>query len=181
MDTGGTRLGIPSSKWTGTYPHHPSPSLAVPGESGYWLAFARFSPSHWRLSTLAVIRRPGFCSSLIKNVKRHLHGRFRLDLRRQISATTCAREALREQGKLKKVLTSILHKDTELYALHSLQVEQGVLTVAPSIYNLVTEHFTDWYRSPGPPPDWPVLLSDRAAFQALADSKLIPPHLTATL
>ena len=166
------------ARWERSVNHLVWPS---PADSGYWLAFTGFSPSHWRLSTLDEIRRPGFCRNLIQKVKHRLHGRFRLDLRRQISAATCAREALREQGKLKKVIASILHKDTDLYALHSLQVEQGILTDAPSIHNLVTEHFTDWYHSHGPSPDWPALLSDRTAFQALADAKLIPTHLTATL
>ena len=63
-------------------------------------------------------------------------------------------------------------------ALHSLQQEQGILTDAPSIHNLVTEHFTAWYRAPGPTPDWPLLLTDREAVQARADSKAIPPQLT---
>ena len=101
-----------------------------------------------------------------------------MDLRRQISEATRHRESLREQGKLKRVIASILQKDTELYALHSLQVEQGLLTDAHTIHNLVTEHFFEWYRAPTQPTDWPSLLQDRAAFQALADSKAIPTHLS---
>ena len=144
----------------------------------YWLGATGAPPAFWRTATLPTVSKPGFCASLIQKVKRRLHGRFRLELRRQISASTCAREALREQGKLKRVIASILQKDTDLYALHSLQVEQGILTDAPAIHNMVTEHFTEWYRAPGPPPDWPSLLTNRPAFQALADSKGIPGHLT---
>ena len=146
-----------------------------------WLSYSGFPPTHWRTTSLAAIRRPGFCDDLIRKVKCKLHGRFRLDLRRQISAATQAREALREQGKLKKVIASILHRDTDLYALHSLQSDQGILTDAPSIHNLVTNHFEEWYRAPGPPPDWPSLLTDRVAFQELAAAKNIPPHLTPLL
>ena len=50
-----------------------------------------------------------------------------------------------------------------------------------TIHNMVTEHFTEWYRAPGPPTDWPSLLTDRAAFHALADSKGISTHLTRSL
>ena len=111
------------------------------------------------------ISRPGFCSRLIHNLKHWLHGRFRADLRRLSSDATRSREALREQGKLKRVIASILQKNTDLYALHSIQQEQGILTDAPSIHNLVAEHFTAWYWAP----DWTLLLSDRVAFQAHAD------------
>ena len=75
-------------------------------------------------------------------------------------------------------IASIPQKDTELYALRTLQVEQKLLTDAPAIHNLVTKHFTDWYRSPTQPVDWPSLLKDQTTFQALVDSKAIPAHLT---
>ena len=153
-------------------------SWPSPADSDYWLSCTGFPPSYWRTALFDTVRRPGFGASLLRKVKHRLHGRFRVDLRRQISEATRQRESLREQGKLKRVIASILQKDTELYALHSLQVEQGLLTDAPTIHNLVTDHFTDWYRSPSPPVDWPSLLQDRAAFQALADSKAIPAHLT---
>ena len=146
-----------------------------------WLSYSGFPPAHWRTTSLASIRRPGFCDELISKVKRKLHGRFRLEVRRQISSATQAREALREQGKLKKVIASILHRDTDLYALHSLQSDQGMLTDAPTIHNLVTAHFEEWYRAPGPPSDWPSLLTDQAAFQELAAAKNIPQHLIPSL
>ena len=154
------------------------PSLTA---CNHWMDCTGYPPSYWRTASLREISRPGFCANLIRKVKHWLHGRFREDLRRQISEATRARETLREQGKLKKVIASILQKDTELYALHSIQQDQGILTDAPTIHNLVTEHFTDWYRAPGPSADWPSLLTDREAFQSRADSKLIPPHLTQLL
>ena len=52
-----------------------------------------------------------------------------------------------------------------------------MLTDAPTIHNLVTAHFEEWYRAPGPPADWPSLLTDREAFQELAAAKNIPLHL----
>ena len=152
-----------------------------PTDIAYWLEFTGYPPAKWRLCTLPEALRPGFCLDLIQKVKRRLHGRFRMDLRRQISAATNAREALREQGKLKKVIASILHKDTDLYALHSLQTEHGILTDAQTLHNLVTAHFLEWYRTPCASPNWPDLLTDRIAFHALADSKSIPPHLTQSL
>ena len=48
-----------------------------------------------------------------------------------ISETTRVRESLREQGKLKLVIASIQQQDTDLYALHNLQQDQGILTDAP--------------------------------------------------
>ena len=152
-----------------------------PADAGFWLDCSGFPPSFWRSASLDDISRPGFCVDIIRKLKHRLHGRFRTDLRRQISAATRARETLREQGKLKRVIASILQKDTELYGLHSLQLDQGILTDAPTIHNLVTDHFTAWYKAPGPSVDWPHLLHDHAAFQAHATSKHIPPHLTQLL
>ena len=152
-----------------------------PADAGFWLDCSGFPPSFWRSASLEDIRRPGFCEGLIRKLKHRLHGRFRTDLRRQISEATRARETLREQGKLKRVIASILQKDTELYGLHSIQLDQGTLTDAPTIHNLVTKHFTAWYKAPGPTVDWPHLLQDHAAFQAHATSKHIPPHLTQLL
>ena len=152
-----------------------------PPEASAWLDYSGFPPSFWRTTTLRDISRPGFCANLIRKVKHRLHGRFRTELRRQISAASRARESLREQGKLKRVIASILQKDTELYGLHTLQLEQGMLTDAPTIHNMVTEHFHEWYKAPGPPIDWPSLLRDHSAFLAHATSKLIPPHLSQLL
>ena len=157
-----------------------SPPLLVNGVD-HWLGAAGAPPAYWRTATLPAVCRPGFCDGLIQKVKKRLHGRFRLELHRQISAATRAREALREQGKLKRVIASILQKDTDLYALHSLQLEEGILTDAPAIHNIVTEHFTKWYSAPGLPTDWPSLLTARPTFQALAESKSIPSHLTQSL
>ena len=156
-------------------------SWPSPTDRAHWLNCMGFPPAFWRTTSLEVISRPGFCATILRNVKHRLHGRFRLDHRRKISEASRQRESLREQGKLKKVISSILQKDTELYALNSLQVEQGLLTDAPTIHNLVTEHFTEWYRAPSNTADWPSLLQDRAAFQTLADSKSIPIHLTQRL
>ena len=161
--------------WEGTVRRLTWPT---PAEAGIWLDCSGYSPSFWRCATLAEIRRPGFCADLIRKVKRRLHGRFRTDLRRQISAATRARETLREQGKLKRVIASILQKDTELYALHSLQLDQGMLTDAPTLHNMVTEHFTAWYQAPGPTTDWPQLLRDQAAFHEHAAAKHIPQDLS---
>ena len=111
------------------------PSLA---EAGSWLDCSGYSPSFWRCA---------------------------MDLRRQISDATRARENLCEQGKLKRVIASILQK---LYALHSLQLDQGMLTDAPTLHNMVTDHLTAWYQAPGPSVDWPQLLRDPTAFHAHA-------------
>ena len=174
----------PSPDGPGSPSHHrymgtirPPPLLAIGGGHRLLARGCRSPPGIQaycnppRGPSTGLLRRPSPKES-------RLHVRFRPELRRQISAATCAREALREQGKLKRVIASILQKDTDLYALHSLQLEQGIPTDAPAIHNMVKEQFKEWYRAPGPSPDWPSLLTDRLAFQALADSKGIPTHLT---
>ena len=93
-----------------------------PAEAGNWLDCSGYSLSFWRCATLAEIRRPGFCADLIRKVQRRLHGRFRTDLRRQISEATRTRETLRKQGKLKRVIASILQKDTELLILGKTEI-----------------------------------------------------------
>ena len=107
-----------------------------PAEANVWLDRAGFPPSFWRCATLADISRPGFCLDLIRKVKRCLHGRLRTDLRRQISEATRAREAHDVLEFTLLTDASILQKDTELYALHSLQLDNGMLTDAPTIFTI---------------------------------------------
>ena len=76
-------------------------SWPSPADSDYWLSCTGFPPTYWRTAFFDTVRRPGFGATLLRKVKHRLHGRFRVDLRRQISAATCQRESLREQGKLK--------------------------------------------------------------------------------
>ena len=147
-------------------------SWPSPADSDYWLSCMGFPPTFWRTTLFDTVRRPGFCATFLRNFKRRLHGRFGLDLRRQISEATRQRESLR----LKRVIASILQKDTELYALNSLQVEQGLLTDAPANHNMVTLHrlVPLTHSTCG----LAIATPDRAAFQALADSKAIPTPLT---
>ena len=56
-----------------------------------------------------------------------------------------------------------------------------MLTDAPTLHNMVTDHFTAWYQAPGPPVDWPQLLRDPTAFHEHAASKQIPKHLSQQL
>ena len=88
-------------RWEGSVRDLSWPS---PADSSTWLDCSGYPPSFWRTATLREINRPCFCDHLIRQVKHWLHGRFRANLRRQISETTRARETLREQGKLKKVI-----------------------------------------------------------------------------
>ena len=50
--------------------------MAWPSQSelDHWLNSSGFHPAHWRTTSLATIRRPGFCDDMINKVKRKLHG-----------------------------------------------------------------------------------------------------------
>ena len=87
------------------------------------------------------------------------------------------------KGSLENGGKHIIATYRELWHLsnrHSYIMVWAIRTMT-TIHNMVTEHFTEWYRAPGPPTDWPSLLTDRAAFHALADSKGISTHLTRSL
>ena len=124
-----------------------------------------------RTASLDEIPRPGFCSRLILSAKHRLDKGLRADLSRQISAATRERENLREQGKLKRVIALIFQ-----YALHTLQRDQGILTDAPTIHNIVTEHFTEWYRAPGPPVEHSYQRTVPRSRHTQIRNVSVPPH-----
>ena len=65
-----------------------------PADSDHWLTCTGFPPENWRTALFEEISLPGFCATLLHKVKHQLHGRFQLDLRRQISDATRQRETL---------------------------------------------------------------------------------------
>ena len=69
-----------------------------PADSDHWLTCTGFPPENWRTALFEEISLPGFCATLLHKVKQQFHGRFQLDLRRQISDATSQRETLLGQG-----------------------------------------------------------------------------------
>ena len=136
-------------------------------------------PGSWRTASLREISHPLFCANLIRKLRRMLHGRQRLLLRREISAHTARLEALRAEGRIGKVIRSVLQEDSELYALETLSLPgQATLTDHKLIHNAVTAHFQQWYQGPpSPAPPWATLISDFSLFQDFGRSKHVPDDL----
>ena len=150
-----------------------------PADIHRFLDCTGMGPGGWRTASLREISHPLFCAVLIRKLRRMLHGRQRLLLRREISAHTARLEALRAEGKIGKVIRSVLQEDSELYALESLSLPgQATLTDHRLIHNTVTAHFQQWYQGPPtPPPPWASLISDFSLFQAFGRSKHVPDDL----
>ena len=136
-------------------------------------------PSGWRTSTLAAIQHPHRCATLITKLKRMLHGRQRCLLRKQISLHTAHLETLRAQGRIGRVIKSTLQEDAEMFTLESLPVPgEGIITDHRNIHNLVSAHFTQWYKGPETlEVQWVALAQDRAAFIGHTTSRGIPHDL----
>ena len=152
---------------------------ADPADPHRFLDCTGMGPGGWRTASLREISHPLFCTELIRKLRRMLHGRQRLLLRREISAHSARLEALRAEGKIGKVIRSVLQEDSELYALETLSLPgQATLTDHRLIHNAVTEHFYQWYQGPPTPaPPWATLLTDFPLFQAFGRSKRVPDDL----
>ena len=59
-----------------------------------------FPPTCWRTALCDAVCRPGFGTTLLRNVKHRLHGQFRSDLRRQISEATRQRSPFENRRNL---------------------------------------------------------------------------------
>ena len=78
------------------------------------------------------------------------------------------------------MIKSTLQEDVDLFTLESLPVSgEGMLTDHRAIHNLVSAHFTQWYKGPAiPEVPWVTLSQDRAAFLGHSDSRLLWQALT---
>ena len=136
-------------------------------------------PTGWSTTTLLAIQHPHRCAALITKLKRVLHGRQRTLLRQRISSHTAHLETLRITGRIGRVIKSTLQEDVELFTLESLPVPgEGILTDHRAIHNLVTAHFTQWYKGPeGPEVPWATISHDQHCFLAHTASRGIPTDL----
>ena len=136
-------------------------------------------PSEWSTTTISAIQHPQRCTALITRLKRMLHGRQRTLLRKQISSHAAHLETLRVTGRIGRVITSTLQEDVEQFTLESLPVPgEGILTDHRTIHNMVTAHFTQWYKGPeGPEVPWGALHQDHTSFLDHTASRGIPNDL----
>jgi hypothetical protein len=77
-----------------------------------------------------------------------IHGRQRAELRTNISAAVATRERHLQEGRLGKVIKSILGTEQNRFEYAALHTKDGILTEPTEIHNKVAEHFQEWFSSP---------------------------------
>eukprot|EP01032_Pedospumella_encystans_P017983 gene17983-20484_t len=129
----------------------------------------------------------------IDELKHRLHGITRTALRQQINEHTKTREELREQGKLRRVIKSILgqhdlHNDlTTLRTPHPTNPDNHTITTDPEqIHNHLTTAHGKIFNTPPhhsnsplqhPNVDWHRALTDQTYFNSVNSHHNIPQHL----
>eukprot|EP01034_Spumella_vulgaris_P036599 gene36599-45138_t len=129
----------------------------------------------------------------IDELKHRLHGITRTALRQQINENTKAREELREQGKLRRVIKSILgqhdlHNDlSTLRTPHPTDPDNHTITTDPEqIHNHLTTAHGKIFNTPPhhsnsplqhPDVDWHRALTDQTYFNSVNSHHNIPQHL----
>jgi RNA polymerase nonessential primary-like sigma factor len=116
-----------------------------------------------------------------------MHGRRRSELRTKISAAVANRERLYQEGKLGRVIKSVLGTESNRFDYDSLQTPEGIITEPTAVHNKVASHFQDWFE--GPPEfktgihatsDWQDIFTDEDAFPSYHDSKHLSKVMDAT-
>ena len=92
----------------------------------------------------------------IKETRRLVHGRYRKDERKMISANVARRQKLFEANCIKRVLTSINGTRREGYTMETVTVEGEVVADPVAIAQLSTDFFRDWFRDKRTDPCTPV-------------------------
>ena len=133
------------------------------------------------------------CDNTILTLRRLMHGRHRTDLRRSINQRVAKREHLRETGKMRQVLSSLLgviggRKYQTSVNLDVIRNPAGEIACSPAaVHDMITSHFKDWYASPATPdllhtnPDWKAYLADLPSFQASVCHTGVPPWASALI
>eukprot|EP01034_Spumella_vulgaris_P028247 gene28247-35072_t len=116
------------------------------------------NPTWWKKRTETPTALLLWCREDMILLKKRMHGRHRTDYRQQLTINTRKREQLRIQGKLRKVLRSLLSgvdlkkKQRIPYAMTELRTEQAgeqeIIVDPEEIHELLTEHFKAWYAAP---------------------------------
>jgi hypothetical protein len=137
------------------------------------------NPSYFRTQQPSSISRYDLDKNA-KTLRSLLHGKERTKMRKDISAATAAREQLRETGKLKAVIKSILHEENDYYDMGFMHLPDGTKTTDPAaIHQHMTQAMANHFSTPAhlqalptqqPAFDWPRFQSDRAFFDSTLDS-----------
>ena len=102
-------------------------------------------PERWRLFTG---NRQQLVICEMDRVRSLMQGRRRTEMRRSINDNVRKREDLRAQGKIGKVIRSILGTQREFFGMDSVRTLSGdVLTDAVDIHATMTAHFTEVYTT----------------------------------
>ena len=111
------------------------------------------------------------CSKDMSKLLTMMHGRQRSEHRSKISASVAARERLLQEGKLGKVIKSIMGTERGRFDYGVLSTADGIITDPTQIHNKVASHFQDWFAGPASDhggihaatTDWKTVFSDREA------------------
>ena len=126
------------------------------------------------------------CSKDMSKLLTMMHGRQRSEHRSKISASVAARERLLQEGKLGKVIKSIMGTEKERFDYGVLSTADGIITDPTQIHNKVASHFQDWFAGPASDhggihaatTDWKTVFSDREAFFEHGRRRAVPEELT---
>ena len=143
-------------------------------------------PSYWR--TLPAMQTPAMvklCDEDMTKLLSLMHGRQRSELRSSISAATALRERLLQEGKLGRVIKSVLGTETNKFNYDSLHTRDGIVTDPVEIHNEVAGHFQQWFSGDepstgihAPENDWRTILTDKDSFFKHANARAVPEDLT---
>ena len=132
-------------------------------------------PDWWKaLDRIPIVSE---CDALIAVLRHLMQGRQRTDLRKDMNEKVAYREHMRQLGKMKIVLKSVLgvlgaRKHQPTLNLDVVRNEAGTMAVTPvEVHAMVTEHFRQWYADQAnavpmhTEEDWKTSLSSLEKFQ----------------
>ena len=123
--------------------------IAIDPLGGLWptLDITGIGPLHLNTFTFDELGRA--IPDQIKVLKRKMHGKQRTALRVRINEAVAAREASVQQGKLARVIKSMTGTYSAFYAVDSLLLPDGTITVDPLlIHQTLTAAFTEHFKCP---------------------------------
>ena len=147
-------------------------------------------PSYWlTVSTANVPTLIQHCSLDMARLLTRIHGRQRAELRTNISAAVATRERHLQEGRLGKVIKSILGTEQHRFEYAALHTKDGILTEPTEIHNKVAEHFQEWFSSPVDAPngihssttEWRSIFSDKDRFFEHARARAVPDDSTSII
>ena len=134
------------------------------------------------------------CDPLIHTLRKDMQGRLRTDFRTNMNAKIAHREHMRQIGKMKTVLRSILgvlggRKHVETLNLDVIKNSSGDIAVTPDdVHSMVTDHFREWFSAPTTRTtrlhthdDWHSALTSLEIFQQTIAHTNTPPWASAII